>query len=212
MVERNAWRQGPAAIALCAAAGMADAIGYVNSGIFAANMTGNTVLVALALGSGKWMLASQQALCLAMFLIGAMLGRVLLLVGKGRVSVPFLIETALIVACAVMEGRGFAATSLIAIAMGVQSTAMARFQGVAVSTVVVTSSIARLAEAAVDRCLGSLRHHVTPSVGTGLYAGGWLAYGVGALIAGLLARVTDLSLVLPAAIVLGVTALLAQRS
>ena len=49
-----------AAVLLCAAAGMADAVGYVHGGIFAANMTGNTVLAGLAVAQGEWLKALER--------------------------------------------------------------------------------------------------------------------------------------------------------
>ncbi len=201
--------QGLAAAALCAAAGMADAIGYVNSDVFAANMTGNTVLVGLSLAEGHWLVAAERASTVVAFMAGAVIGRSLLLGQRGRVLLPFLLEVALILGSAVSDAKGVTSVALIALAMGVQSTAMARFRGVAVSTVVVTSSIARLCEAFVDRFSGSRRKHVAPTTGAGLFASCWLAYGVGAVLAGLLLKLSALSLVIPALMVLVVTLLLA---
>ena len=65
--------QGVAAATLCAAAGMADAIGYVNSDVFAANMTGNTVLVGLSLAEGQWQLALERASTVLAFMGGAII-------------------------------------------------------------------------------------------------------------------------------------------
>jgi uncharacterized membrane protein YoaK (UPF0700 family) len=201
--------QGVAAATLCAAAGMADAIGYVNSDVFAANMTGNTVLVGLSLAEGQWQLALERASTVLAFMGGAIIGRSLLLGQRGRVLLPFLLEVALILGSAVSDARGVASVALIALAMGVQSTAMARFRGVAVSTVVVTSSIARLCEAFVDRYSGNRRKHVVPTTGAALFASCWLAYGAGAVLAGLLLKLSALSLVIPAIMVLVITLLLA---
>ena len=55
---------------LSAAAGFADAVGYVKSGVFAANMTGNTVLAGLSLAAGKWDVAAQRGMTLAAFCVG----------------------------------------------------------------------------------------------------------------------------------------------
>jgi len=65
-----------AAVLLGAAAGMADAIGYVQGGVFAANMTGNTVLAALALATAHRQPALQRIATLATFFAGAVGDRV----------------------------------------------------------------------------------------------------------------------------------------
>ena len=53
---RSDWvrRDTNTAALLCIAGGIADAIGYVQSGVFAANMTGNTVLTGISLANGDF--------------------------------------------------------------------------------------------------------------------------------------------------------------
>src|SRR4029077_5907598 len=63
---------------LCAAAGFADAVGYVNSGVFAANMPGNTVLAGLALAGGRWDIALQRGMTLGAFCVGVVLASFIL--------------------------------------------------------------------------------------------------------------------------------------
>src|SRR5205085_12036839 len=136
-----------AAVLLCAAAGMADAVGYLDSGIFAANMTGNTVLAGLALADGQWLKALQRIATLATFLAGAVLGRVVLNLSGNRSAAPLAIEVVATLCAAVVPSVP-AEIGLITFAMGVQTTALTRFHGVALSTVVMTSTMARLAETA----------------------------------------------------------------
>ena len=78
---------------LCAAAGFADAVGYVNSGVFAANMTGNTVLAGLALAGGHWDIAC----------IGVVLASFILRLLRERTVVPLIGEVAFILAAAFIE-------------------------------------------------------------------------------------------------------------
>ena len=195
-----------AAVLLCAAAGMTDAIGYVRTSIFAANMTGNTVLAGLALAQGEWLRALQRAATVATFFGGAMLGRFLLNLAGNRPAVPLAVESTLIAIAAFVPGADVEIL-IITFAMGVQTTALTRFKGVALSTVVMTSTIARLAETAADRLIrGFGRAAPRHGVPNSLLVATWAAYAAGAAIAGTLIRFVDVSLVLPALIVLVVTA------
>src|SRR6185312_13648089 len=66
------------AILLTIVAGLADAVGYVAmGGVFAANMTGNTVVAGLSLGEGHFDLAAKRLAPLVTFFLGAMLARLL---------------------------------------------------------------------------------------------------------------------------------------
>lgn len=60
-------------VALAAAAGFLDAIAFLRLGqVFVSNMTGNTVLMALALGDGQWRQVYQHAAALGGFAVGAL--------------------------------------------------------------------------------------------------------------------------------------------
>ena len=77
-------------------AGLADAVGYVAmGGLFAANMTGNTVLAGLSPGEGHFDLAAKKLAPLVTFFLGAMLARLLLRLFH-RPAVPLLIEAGLL--------------------------------------------------------------------------------------------------------------------
>ena len=136
---------------LCLACGIVDAVGYLRQGIFAANMTGNTVLLGLALAQWQRDRALDRIIPLLVFFPGAMLSR-LLLVRTGRQPwIPLLLGAALIVVALAVMPDSKVFLSLITFAMGVQSTAITQFAGVTLSTVVVTSTMARIAEALADR-------------------------------------------------------------
>ena len=63
---------------LCGIAGYVDALGYLKLGsVFAANMTGNTVLLAIVLAQGEWARAAVYGLTLAAFFAGALSASVL---------------------------------------------------------------------------------------------------------------------------------------
>jgi uncharacterized membrane protein YoaK (UPF0700 family) len=74
-----------------------DAVGYLTVGLFTANMTGNTVLLGIALGQGSWYTAVRGALALICFVTGAV-GSTLLRHRFRRVGSALALESALITA------------------------------------------------------------------------------------------------------------------
>ena len=74
-------------LVLTAAAGLVDAISYLEMGhVFTAMMTGNTVLLALAIGQGEVMAALRSTLALVAFSVGAAGGAMVLQRGRARVN------------------------------------------------------------------------------------------------------------------------------
>ncbi|MBN9087887.1 MAG: DUF1275 domain-containing protein [Reyranella sp.] len=189
-------------------AGMADAVGYVAmGGVFAANMTGNTVLAGMALGQGDVALAAKRMAPLGTFFLGAMLARLLLRLGR-RQAVPLLLEAVVLAVVDFLPIGREPALLLVALAMGLQASAITHFAGTAVSTVVVTSTLARIAEATLDRAWPA--RHPPPSVvmGPRLLALTWTGYLVGAVAGVLLIAVLPWPLIVPAALLLMVVATL----
>jgi uncharacterized membrane protein YoaK (UPF0700 family) len=186
-------------------AGLADAVGYVAmGGVFAANMTGNTVLAGLSLGEGDFDLAAKRLAPLVTFFLGSMLARLLLRLFH-RSAMPLLLEAALLAAVGFLPIGPEAALLLVALAMGLQASAITHFGDTAVSTVVVTSTLARIAEAALDRMWPTGR--ALPSITTPrLLALTWIGYLAGAVGGVLLVRSMPWPLVAPAALL--VTAVL----
>ena len=179
-------------------AGFADAVGYVAlGGVFAANMTGNTVLAGLSLGEGHFDLAARRLAPLVTFFLGAMLARLLLRLFH-RPAVPLLLEAALLAVVGLLP-VGREPALLVALAMGLQASAITHFGGTAVSTVVVTSTLARMAEATIDRMWPTGR--ALPSVATPrLLALTWIGYLVGATGGVLLVHAMAWPLLVPAAL------------
>jgi uncharacterized membrane protein YoaK (UPF0700 family) len=184
---------------LAIVAGLADAVGYVAmGGVFAANMTGNTVLAGLSLGEGHLDLAAKRLAPLVTFFLGAMLARLLLRLFH-RPAVPLLLEAALLAGIGLLPFEREPALLLVALAMGVQASAITHFGGTALSTVVVTSTLARIAEAALDRMWPTGR--ALPSVSTPrLLALTWIAYLAGAVGGVLLVHNVAWPLLVPAAL------------
>ncbi len=171
---------------LCLACGIVDAVGYLQHGIFAANMTGNTVLLGISLAQMQWVHALERTWPLLAFFLGAVLGRLMLTHGGKRPWTVLLAEAALIVLASRLLPDSMASLALIAFAMGMQATAITQFAGVTLSTVVITSTMARIAEAAADRLSAVARAPIQAARPPWpLYLLTWVAYLAGALVAGL---------------------------
>jgi uncharacterized membrane protein YoaK (UPF0700 family) len=181
-------------------AGMADAVGYVSmGGVFAANMTGNTVLAGLALGEGQFELAAKRLAPLFTFFVGAMLARLMLRLWR-RPAQPLLLEAAVLPAVGFLPLAPEAALLVVALAMGLQASAITHFGGTAVSTVVVTSTLARIAEAMLDRLWPTGRALPSIAATPRLLALTWIGYLLGAVAGVLLVRFVPWPLLVPAAL------------
>lgn len=197
-------------IMLSLAAGCVDAVGYLGLGqIFVANMTGNTVLLGLALGQAEGQAALRAVVALAGFVVGVAAGAAI--VGPGRersawspaVTAALALELVALVAFAAgwflaeAEPAGLAVYPLIALpslAMGVQSAAVRRLGIPGVATTYITGTLTDLTEGAIARLRPAVYAAVSdddssmPSArGLVLPADVWLAYGAGAVIVGIMA-------------------------
>lgn len=187
---------------LCLACGIVDAVGYLRHGIFAANMTGNTVLLGISLAQMQWDSALDRALPLLIFFVGAMLARLLLAHTGRQPWVPLGLAAALIVVALAVVPSSLISLSLITFAMGIQATAMTQFAGITLSTVVITSTMARIAEAFADRLSPAASVAASTAPPLPLYLLTWGCYLAGALIAALGGYVHPLAAMVMAAILI----------
>jgi uncharacterized membrane protein YoaK (UPF0700 family) len=177
-------------------------VGFITmGGVFAANMTGNTVLAGIELAQGHLRPAGQHLAPLVAFFLGAMLARLILRLL--RTPKPGLVlEAAILAAVGFLPVDREVAVLIVALAMGVQASAITQFGGSAVSTVVVTSTLARTADAALDR-LWPRRDSDPPAVAhPRLLTLTWLGYLAGAIVGALLLQATIWPLLVPAALLL----------
>jgi uncharacterized membrane protein YoaK (UPF0700 family) len=141
------------AAGLCFVAGYVDAVGYTElGGVFAANMTGNSVLLAIAAARGEWPRAASYALTLFVFLLGAIVASAL----RRRTAKPVVSligSAALLVIAALAPLEPLLRLAFLAAAMGMQGAALTRFGPTTLQTVVVTGTMVRLADALVARVL-----------------------------------------------------------
>lgn len=143
---------------LSVAAGSADAAGYMGLGrVFTSNMTGNVVLLGVAIGQGHLDDAVRSLFVLVIFMLGVALG---VRLGRGvdetdwpRLAARLirLVKVALTLFAIgwTMAPRGVDATdyallALLAMAMGLQSAAINRLNAPGVGTTAITSTITAL--------------------------------------------------------------------
>ena len=182
-------------------AGIADAVGYITmGGVFAANMTGNTVLAGIAAAHGRWLDAFHHLSPLVTFFLGAMLARLILRLWR-RPAFAIALEAALLAALDFLPLGIEAKVLIVALAMGLQASAITQFAGAAISTVVVTSTLARTADAALDALVpGAATAPPAKAAPRRLLALTWLGYLAGAVAGALLLQVTPYPLLVPAAL------------
>lgn len=180
---------------LCAIAGFVDAVGYVDlGGVFAANMTGNTVLLAMSGAQGHWADAAVYVVTLASFSGGV---AVAYLLEAKHLRVPLLAEAILISAVALTAPGKTASLIMLAGAMGLQAASMTRFGTVTISTVVVTSVIVRIVEGGVSK-----RKPPDIRITMPVLAAAWSAYAIGAAASVAASPLGDLILFVPVALLL----------
>ena len=198
----NARKPALHAAALTLVAGIADAVGYITmGGVFAANMTGNTVLAGIAAAQHDYLGAWQHVAPLFCFFAGAMISRLVLrLAHKSMPSL--LIEAALLALVDFLPVAVESKVLIVAVAMGIQASAVTHFAGSAISTVVVTSTLARAAEYALDRVWPGEKRSTVPDVTNArLLALTWGGYLIGAMLGASLVPLFAWPLLLPAAII-----------
>jgi uncharacterized membrane protein YoaK (UPF0700 family) len=188
------------------AAGFVDAHGYFRLGhVFTANMTGNSVLLSVALADNDWNKAIDYVETIALFIAGALAAAIVKrLVQRGYV-VLLLAAAILAVLCVLQPGVRLSLGAL-AFAMGRQGGSLARFRGHRVQTVVLTSVLVHLAEGVVERAWPGPVGAIGAAPTIGLFALVWICYGLGAAGAVLAAPWTPWPLAVPA-LLLAVTAL-----
>jgi uncharacterized membrane protein YoaK (UPF0700 family) len=177
--DNTAWQAGVLAIV----AGYADAVGFLAFGAFAGAMTGNTVLLGIALAGAEFGAAAQSAVIILSFLAGVAASAVL---GRRLPLVAILgIEAVAIVAAALIAPP--VAAPVLAFAMGLQNATMTRFAGANLNTVVLTGNLQKMVQGLLGRFAGSTKQARSEAAESAMIGGLWLAY-LGGVAAGALAH------------------------
>jgi uncharacterized membrane protein YoaK (UPF0700 family) len=213
-------------IILTAVGGYVDAVSYLGLGrVFTAAMTGNTVLLALAVVERDWNAVLRSATALVGFVAGVALGQLVVGRFEARTHWPRAVSSGLAVELMLLGVLAVAwyesppqptvvtwhvPIAVSALAMGVQSATARRLGVAAVSTTYVTGTLSSLTSGTVEwlRAAGSRRSAVTDQGsgqpdppgehGPGLPAVAWGAYAGSALIGGLVIIVAPTVALVPA--------------
>jgi uncharacterized membrane protein YoaK (UPF0700 family) len=168
-------------VPLAWAAGIVDAVSYLRLGsVFTANMTGNTVLLGIAVAEGDGGHAARSAAALGGFCAGVVLATLLPGTSSGLLA-----EGLLLIALAILGHVGaIPRVPLILLGgatMGMQTAAVRRSNRTGVNVTYVTGTVTTLLSRAANRLLGREREQDPGDRDVGLPGSVWLAYGVGGL-------------------------------
>lgn len=204
------------AVLLAWVAGFADGIGYITLiHIFTSHVSGNTVTMGIYLSRGQLSAALRSAFPIWLFLLGVFLGALLGMATnrkgiKRRLSIGLLLETALLLVFMLYGCYSSAAgnlranqvwnfhvlTSLLAIALGIQSSTLRRVRGQSVHTTYITGMLTQVPENLAawlfnqyDRLRGLISNEPDSKnkdliSQTLLHGGIWLAFALGAFCGG----------------------------
>jgi uncharacterized membrane protein YoaK (UPF0700 family) len=182
---------------LASVAGYVDVFGYLQLfGTFTSNMSGNVVLLGIALGEAAWGDAARHGLALASFATGVGFG--FAVDRRERTRVPLWSMRVLAIELLVLVGLTVVVAALgdidfhrlpgilflipTAFAMGVQTPVITRTQGVATPTTYMSGTVAHLSEAIAARFRDVPAERHTDARRVIILAGVLLGYLSGAVI------------------------------
>jgi uncharacterized membrane protein YoaK (UPF0700 family) len=188
---------------LAAAAGCVDAASFLGLGqVMTAAMTGNTILLGLALGQADAQGTLRATVALAGFVAGALIGAVIVdrdprsvawtPAVTAALALELMVLVVLVLAWHLLEGRvqlsidyRYPLIIVAGVAMGIQSAAAQRVGVPGVTTTYVTGTLTSIAARLVGWLRPPAEGDRAAAVGAPwLQASVWLAYGSGAVFAG----------------------------
>jgi uncharacterized membrane protein YoaK (UPF0700 family) len=156
------------ACALSALAGYVDGIGFLHlGGLFVSFMSGNSTRMGVSLAQGDWLNAAQALGLIALFVIGAAAGSLIVL-GRGTNRQPWvlLVEALLLAAAALCYafGRSDAAVAAIVLAMGLENAVFQIDGGAGLGLTYVTGALVKVGQLAAAALTGGARWGWTPNL------------------------------------------------
>jgi uncharacterized membrane protein YoaK (UPF0700 family) len=174
------------ACALSALAGYVDAIGFIHlGGLFVAFMSGNSTRMGVSLAEGQWWSAAKSLGLIALFVVGAA-GGSLMVLGRGVNRQPgvLLAEALLLAAAALCYAIDLsnAAVAAMVLAMGLENAVFQIRGGAGLGLTYVTGALVKIGQLAAMALTGGPRWGWVPNLllWAALVAGsfcGALAYG-----------------------------------
>src|ERR1700687_5856662 len=156
------------ACALSALAGYVDAIGFLHlGGLFVAFMSGNSTRVGASLSEGQWSSAAASLGLIALFVIGAAAGSLIVL-GRGVNRQPWILlaEAVLLAIAALCDAFGFsnAAVAAIVLAMGLENAVFQIHGGAGLGLTYVTGALVKVGQLAAVALTGGDRWAWAPNL------------------------------------------------
>lgn len=201
---------------LSLASGCTDVLSFLKLGdLFTSAMTGNTALLAIAIGRGQLLAASRSLCALLGFTLGVALATVIYAPWHAQQNARrglkrlLLLELVFLGGCAalwsaspdpVQGGALYAVIVLSAFSMGIQAVGARSINSSGISTIVFTTGLIQI----VTSAIGTLTRRAAggPSPASNAHLGTFAAFGLGAVLSALLVSVCVKALIwLPVAAV-----------
>jgi uncharacterized membrane protein YoaK (UPF0700 family) len=149
------------ACALSALAGYVDGIGFLHlGGLFVSFMSGNSTRMGVSLAEGQWWSAAQAFGLIALFVIGAAAGSLIVL-GRGANRQPWLLlaEALLLAAAALCYAFGLSnvAIAAIVLAMGLENAVFQIDGGAGLGLTYVTGALVKVGQLVAEALTGGAR-------------------------------------------------------
>jgi uncharacterized membrane protein YoaK (UPF0700 family) len=156
------------ACALSALAGYVDAIGFLHlGGLFVSFMSGNSTRMGVSLAAADWPNAVKALGLIALFVIGAA-GGSLIVLGRGANGQPLLLltEAALLAAAALGHAFGFSPLAMAAIvmAMGLENAMFQIHGGAGLGLTYVTGALVKVGQSLATALRGGSRFGGLPNL------------------------------------------------
>jgi uncharacterized membrane protein YoaK (UPF0700 family) len=156
------------ACALSGLAGYVDAIGFLHlGGLFVAFMSGNSTRLGVSLAEGQWLSAAGAFGLIALFVIGAAAGSLIVL-GRGANRQPWLLlaEALLLAAAALCYGLGLSnvAIAAIVLAMGMENAVFQIGGGAGLGLTYVTGALVKVGQLLAAALTGGARWDWVPNL------------------------------------------------
>jgi uncharacterized membrane protein YoaK (UPF0700 family) len=156
------------ACALSALAGYVDGIGFLHlGGLFVSFMSGNSTRMGVSLAAGEWGAAADALGLIALFVVGAAAGSLIVL-GRGVHRQPFVLlaEGLLLVAAALAHAFGFpgVAVAAIVLAMGLENAVFQIHGGAGLGLTYVTGALVKVGQFIATAVTGGDRFGWVPNL------------------------------------------------
>ena len=199
------------ACALSALAGYVDAIGFLHlGGLFVSFMSGNSTRMGVSLAAGNWSAAGEALVLIALFVLGAACGSLIVL-GRGRHSQSRLLlaEALLLAAAALLYAFGLDrfAIAFIVLAMGLENAVFQIEGGGGLGLTYVTGALVKVGQLIASALTGGARFGWLPNLLL------WAALVAGSVLGALAYHWINLAAIwFAAAFALGLSALVAATA